>query len=315
MSETIRKTVVNANKKVLEFLNSLRSRFRNNVELVNLIKSMKMPENYELTRQSIDSIKFMQFIKILISNVKTLEDNIIIEYDSFNKYTKFDKLLSKAVPKDQKKVKMHENIRVLQKLPSGVSTQITLIPFVSTLTLVDVLPLFDSIKTLYAYGKVYLKLLNDMFKEQVPKTSPEMHDKIFSEVKSHVKQFNSNGLNIALDEVFSALSTNTDCTLDDVVVDGMNSVTSTKVMDMAKKVADKLTNKIESGEVEVEELVDSSKSFINNIINSDMFKNQPGNEQVKDMFGSLMDTVTELSEAYKENKDGEVIDEILEKYD
>ena len=46
-----------------------------------------------------------------------------------------------------------------------------------------------------------------------------------------------------------------------------------------------------------------------------MFKNQPGNEQVKDMFGSLMDTVTELSEAYKENKDGEIIDEILEKYD
>ena len=260
MSETIRKTVVNANKKVLEFLNNLHNRFRDNIELMELISSMNMPENYELTRQSIDSIKFMQFIKFLISNVKTLEENIIIEYDSFNKYTKFDKLLSKAV-KDQKKAKMYENIRVLQKLPMTVSQQITLIPFISSLTLVDILPLFDSVKTLYAYGQVYLKLLNDMFKEQAPRTTPEMHDKIFSEVKSHVKQFNSNGLNVALDEVFSALSNNSDCTLDDVVVDGMNSVTSTKVMDMAKKVADKLSNKIQSGEVEVEELVDSSKKF------------------------------------------------------
>lgn len=334
---TIKKTVTNANKKVGEFLAYLQEQFPGNNEINNLLTEVQT-ENFNIIKENNDELVIktfrndiknltsMKFISHLQNNIKILETNIIIEYDSMNKYTSFEKLLSKSIHKDHKLTKLIENIRVFQKIPVNISEQITIIPFVESLTLTNLLnvnetfQMFQNIKTLYAYAHVYLKVIDQMFEKYDQDINNdgndlEMQEKIFDEVKTHVEQFESKGLNLALDEVISELSTNKECSINNVVAEGMNTITSTKVMDMAKKVADKLSTKIQSGEVEVDELVDSSKNFIGNIINSDMFKNHPNSAQVEGMFSSLMDTVTQLSEAYKENKDGEIIDEILEKYD
>lgn len=301
-------------KEITNEIKKSRSKLDNDREL---IKTCETPQNLLEFRKTMYCI---YFINEYIQNVLVFEQKVVSEYDSLNKYITFDKLFSdKKMTKDSKNRALLNNVRVVNSMPTQVLTEVTLIPDVSlTLEVIsqenikDGYEIIKRFKNMYGYSHTSLKLLNKLFKEYFSQfiEQPDQ-DKIYDEVRGQISSLGSNGLNLALDEVISELNSGEECTLQDIVVDGTNTITSGKVMTMAQKVANKLSTKIESGDVDVDELVGASKNFINGIINSDMFKNHPDSKQVQGMFEELMGTVTTLADAYNENKESEDIDNIL----
>jgi len=271
----------------------------------------------------LNNIHIIEYVTQFVKNIEIFETQIVTEYDTFRKHTTLNELLSLKADKSEKRKKLIENITIYQRMPIQVLSQITILPQInlsfqdifSKLEAKEIFQLYNKIKNIYAYSTICLRII----KKNKPNSNKKVLDteqqqEIFDEVRDHVKQYNSNGLNTALDEVIGALNNNKDCNINNIVAEGTNNVTSGKVMNMAKNVAGKLTSKIESGEVQVDELVDSSKTFINSIINSQMFKSHPDHQQVEEMFSSLLDTVTYLSEAHKEDEASKGVDKILEKY-
>jgi hypothetical protein len=275
----------------------------------------------------INKLYSLNFSKELIKNIHIFETQIMCEYDTMKKYTSFHKLLTSKNAQSQKNKYILQNIKVFKKIPINILEQINIVPYINlnlkdilyTFKTQDIITFYNKLKNIIGYSTITNKIINSNTPSSSNNTSNnelpnEQQQQIFNEVRNHVEGYGSTGLNTALGEVIDALNNNKDCNLNNIVAEGTNSVTSDKVMNMAGQVADKLSNKIQSGEVKIDELVGSSKSFINDIINSEMFKSHPSHKQVEDMFTSLLDTVTKLSDAHQEDESSKGVDEILEKY-
>lgn len=262
-----------------------------------------------------------------LENIRVFEDNIIFEYDVSSRYTKFEKILSQ---KEERNDILTRNIDIINIIPLSIVKQILIIPKIK-LSLYDVLnEKFTTVKNhiifinelceIYNYCIIEKRMIEKLiaqYKNPIDNNGLKIDEKeknqILSHVRNHVNSYNSTGLNHTLNEVLSELETGP-CDLENIVSEGVSSVTSGNVMGMAQSVATKLSSKIESGEMNINELVKSSEMFINDLQNSDMLNRHPESDKIKDMFSSLMSTVKDLSKAHEEDVDAEGIDDILDKY-
>lgn len=265
----------------------------------------------------IEALYVVKFNRIFVNNINNFEEHIIKTYDTLGHYKQFNYLLSQKIPTDKKKMIDIRNLKVIRTLPTKITKDIKLIPNIN-LNIHEIfsnIAMYNSIKTMYGYSNVYLKVINNIFDKY--KSSDVEQDLVFDHVREHINSFNSKGLNIALDEVIAELSGGGDCSLEKVIHEGKNAINNGKILQMAQKVATSIHSKIEKNEVEIDDLVNSSQSFIKNLVNSSMFKGHPQNKEIEDMFTQLIGSVEYLAKVHKENKEDNVdgIDNILSKYE
>lgn len=280
----------------LEFLNELKVCF-NTASIKDVIKRM-------------DNDDFVvQFGDMVNNNIRTFED-IVKDFDSLNRYT----LMANIKTLNDNVIRT--NLSILDLLNDNIRSQVYLFPDIDVNLLMllnqQESQIFDLYKKLVLYNKYFLITKKLMISKQTTNTFNTSNidkEQIFSDVREHVSGLQNNGLNTAVNEVISELGTNGG--FEGLMAQGMNNITGGKVINMAKRVAGNLSQKVESGEVDLKELVDGSKGFINNIMDSPMFNSHPDSSNIKNMFSELLHTVEELGDAHKENTESKDIDKLL----
>lgn len=257
------------------------------------------------------------FMENYVNNVNVMESEIVKQFDQSNHYTRFRKMVSRGLTSEEKDAAFKQNIRVFQKLPRDVQFELTFIPDCD-LNIVDIFEgeltydLFKRIQKMYGYGRAYLSIINsDTYKEKhhptgvegmevkYPALSDDKQEEVYKEVTEHINQYESDGLNTALGEVIKELKAPGAVNQEE----GINTIDTAKIMGMATNVAGKLTEKIQTGEMTVQDLVTDTEHFIDDLVNSPMFDGHPDNTQIKGLFGSLMDKVKIMAEGHQEAND------------
>lgn len=257
------------------------------------------------------------FMENYVNNINVMESEIIKPFDQSNHYTRLSKMVSRGLTSEEKELAFKQNIRVFQKLPRDVQLELTFVPDCD-LNIVDVFEgeltrdLFARIQKMYGYGKAYLSIVDsDLYQARnnssgvegmevkYPALSDDKQEEVYKEVTDHIGQYESDGLNTALGEVIKELKAPGAINQEE----GMNSIDTTKIMGMATNVAGKLTEKIQTGEMTVQDLVSDTESFINDLVKSPMFDGHPDNAQIKNLFGSLMDKVKFMADGHEEEND------------
>ena len=258
------------------------------------------------------------FMENYVNNVNVMESEIIKQFDQSNHYTRMHKMISRSLNSDEKESAFKRNIRIFQKLPREIQYEMTFIPdcdlnFVDIFESDTTYDIFHKIQKMYGYAKVYLSvnkpstpqpnisgLPMEGMEVKYPSLSSDKQEEVYNEVTNHINKYDSDGLNTALSEVIRELKTPGAINQEE----GMNTIDTGKIMGMATNVAGKLTEKIQTGEMTVQDLVSDTEHFINDLIKSPMFENHPDNDQIKGLFGNLMEKVRFMSDGHiEENSD------------
>lgn len=270
-------------------------------ELIMLNRYLK-PFLYDLK-----SIKILQTI---IDKIDNFDEKIVKQYSFTNGYIPMSKIIDTKVTDTSI---LRKNIDLVKMIPMKILSEIKLIPILDiyAASVFDNFELFQKIKARYGYIRITLRILNNLFIEVTKKKcNNSENDGLFNEIRSNVRDYGSESLNTTIEEVINELSTG-ECGIGDVVSSGFNNINEGKVFGMAKKVADKLVTQVQEGKININDLVNSSRSFITNMMASDMFKDNPNSSQVKNMFNGLLSTVEKLSDANKEDEESKDIDDII----
>jgi hypothetical protein len=293
-------------KKIKDFFNYLK---------ISIKRKIKTP-----IETIIDEESTINFMNNFVKNINIMESDIIKPFDRGNHYTRMHRMIGRTLSSDEKKIAFKTNIRVFQKLPRSVQTELTFIPDCN-LSVIDIFQsdttydIFQRVQNLYGYAKYYLKLQKDI-KEKQENTQPiegevpdglfgtvkyphledDKQQEVYDDVRKTIGQYESNGLNTALNEVIKELNAPGAVGQEE----GMNTIDSAKLMGMATNVAGQLTSKLHEGDITVPELVNDTEMFINDLMNSPMFDGHPDNKQIKQLFGSLMDRVKFMSDNQEE---------------
>lgn len=261
-----------------------------------------------------------EFISNYVNNINIMESEIIKPFDRGNHYTRMYKMIGRTLSSEEKALAFKSNIRVIQKLPKSVKIETTFIPNCD-LNIIDIFEsdatydLFEHVQNLYAYCKYYLKIRKQLSNKEseintedeqlpsglfgevkYPSLSKDKQNEVYEDVRKTIGEYNSSGLDTALNEVIKELETPGAVNEEE----GMNTIDSSKLMGMATNVASKLTDRINNGDMSVPELVSDTENFINDLMKSPMFDGHPDNEQIKSLFSNLMNKIKFMNEADQE---------------